>query len=99
MESGKGRSAEQKKSERCPLLYEWHKKQYVGAAHGLAGIYYMLMQVTFQGALHYGGLHLQLLFESVKSKEQLKKHFLNKFNCAIKTHLNTFPDSAINTLI
>ncbi|XP_071400523.1 lanC-like protein 2 [Centroberyx affinis] len=44
VESGKNLSAEQKKTERCPLLYEWHKKQYVGAAHGLAGIYYMLMQ-------------------------------------------------------
>ncbi|XP_067107836.1 lanC-like protein 2 isoform X6 [Osmerus mordax] len=45
VESGKNLSSEEKKTERCPLLYEWHKKQYVGAAHGLAGIYYMLMQV------------------------------------------------------
>lgn len=44
LESGKSLSKEEKRSERCPLLYEWHKKQYVGAAHGLAGIYYMLMQ-------------------------------------------------------
>ncbi|KAG5850929.1 hypothetical protein ANANG_G00087600 [Anguilla anguilla] len=44
LDSGKNLSKEEKKSERCPLLYEWHKKQYVGAAHGLAGIYYMLMQ-------------------------------------------------------
>ncbi|XP_076827463.1 lanC-like protein 2 [Brachyhypopomus gauderio] len=44
MESGKNLSREEKKTERCPLLYEWHKKQYVGAAHGLAGIYYMLLQ-------------------------------------------------------
>lgn len=45
VESGKNMSAEQKKTDRCPLLYEWHKKQYIGAAHGMAGIYYMLMQV------------------------------------------------------
>lgn len=45
VESGKNMSAEQKKTERCPLLYEWHKKQYIGAAHGMAGIYCMLMQV------------------------------------------------------
>lgn len=45
VESGKNMSAEQKKTDRCPLVYEWHKKQYIGAAHGLAGIYYMLMQV------------------------------------------------------
>lgn len=44
-ESGKNMSAEQKKTDRCPLLYEWHKKQYIGAAHGMAGIYYILMQV------------------------------------------------------
>ncbi|GAA6219516.1 lanC-like protein 2 [Lates japonicus] len=44
VESGKNLSAEQKKTDRCPLLYEWHKKQYIGAAHGLAGIYYTLMQ-------------------------------------------------------
>lgn len=50
MESGKNFSAEQKKSERCPLLYEWHKKQYVGAAHGMAGIYYLLLQVRGGGA-------------------------------------------------
>lgn len=45
VESGKSMSADQKKTDRCPLLYEWHKKQYIGAAHGMAGIYYMLMQV------------------------------------------------------
>ncbi|XP_067867694.1 lanC-like protein 2 [Heterodontus francisci] len=44
IESGKNLSKEERKAERCPLLYQWHKKQYVGAAHGLAGIYYMLMQ-------------------------------------------------------
>ncbi|XP_061821075.1 lanC-like protein 2 [Nerophis lumbriciformis] len=44
IQSGKNLSAELKKSERCPLLYEWHKKQYIGAAHGLAGIFDMLMQ-------------------------------------------------------
>nr|XP_058152561.1 lanC-like protein 2 isoform X2 [Dasypus novemcinctus] len=44
IESGKTLSREERKSERCPLLYQWHRKQYVGAAHGMAGIYYMLMQ-------------------------------------------------------
>uniref|UniRef100_G1KTY8 LanC like glutathione S-transferase 2 n=1 Tax=Anolis carolinensis TaxID=28377 RepID=G1KTY8_ANOCA len=44
IESGKNLSREERKTERCPLLYQWHKKQYVGAAHGMAGIYYMLMQ-------------------------------------------------------
>lgn len=26
-------------------MYEWYQEYYVGAAHGLAGIYYFLMQV------------------------------------------------------
>ncbi|XP_017292405.1 lanC-like protein 2 [Kryptolebias marmoratus] len=59
MESGKNMSAEQKKTDRCPLLYEWHKKQYIGAAHGLAGIYYMLMQPEAQ-------VHPDLLSEIVR---------------------------------
>ncbi|XP_077428663.1 glutathione S-transferase LANCL1 [Vanacampus margaritifer] len=33
-----------------PLLYEWYGEQYVGAAHGLAGIYYFLMQSGFVAA-------------------------------------------------
>ncbi|XP_069067603.1 lanC-like protein 2 isoform X1 [Pleurodeles waltl] len=44
IESGKTLSKEERKTDRCPLLFQWHNKQYVGAAHGLAGIYYMLMQ-------------------------------------------------------
>ena len=28
-----------------PLMYSWHDKQYIGAAHGLAGIMTILMQV------------------------------------------------------
>lgn len=26
-------------------MYEWYQEYYIGAAHGLAGIYYYLMQV------------------------------------------------------
>lgn len=29
-----------------PLMYEWYQERYIGAAHGLAGIYYYLMQVN-----------------------------------------------------
>ncbi|XP_023339953.1 lanC-like protein 2 isoform X2 [Eurytemora carolleeae] len=29
---------------RCPLMYEWHGKRYYGAAHGLSGIYTVLLQ-------------------------------------------------------
>ncbi|XP_018327913.1 lanC-like protein 2 [Agrilus planipennis] len=29
---------------KCPLMYEWHGKYYLGAAHGVAGILYLLLQ-------------------------------------------------------
>ncbi|XP_051266215.1 lanC-like protein 2 [Dicentrarchus labrax] len=67
LESGKNMSAEQKKTDRCPLLYEWHKKQYIGAAHGMAGIYYMLMQ---PGAK----VHLDILSELVRPSIDYVRH-------------------------
>ncbi|KAJ8438248.1 hypothetical protein Cgig2_030613 [Carnegiea gigantea] len=33
---------------RCPLMYEWHGKQYWGAAHGLAGIMHILMDMELK---------------------------------------------------
>ncbi|KAJ8910863.1 hypothetical protein NQ315_010810 [Exocentrus adspersus] len=30
---------------KCPLMYQWHDSYYLGAAHGLSGILYMLLQV------------------------------------------------------
>ncbi|XP_064613833.1 glutathione S-transferase LANCL1-like isoform X1 [Liolophura sinensis] len=33
----------------CPLMFTWHDKHYLGAAHGMAGILYMLMQVPDPG--------------------------------------------------
>ena len=29
---------------RCPLMYEWHNKKYYGAAHGIIGILFVLLQ-------------------------------------------------------
>ncbi|RZB66625.1 lanC-like protein 2 [Asbolus verrucosus] len=31
---------------KCPLMYQWHGSYYLGAAHGLSGILYLLLQVT-----------------------------------------------------
>ncbi|KAK5850300.1 hypothetical protein PBY51_014561 [Eleginops maclovinus] len=67
LDSGKSLSLEQKKTERCPLLYEWHQKQYIGAAHGLAGIFYMLMQ---PGA----GVPPDILQESVRPSIDYVRH-------------------------
>uniref|UniRef100_A0A0V0I1N9 Putative lanC-like protein GCL2-like n=1 Tax=Solanum chacoense TaxID=4108 RepID=A0A0V0I1N9_SOLCH len=33
---------------RCPLMYEWHGKRYWGAAHGLAGIMHVLMEMELK---------------------------------------------------
>ena len=35
-------------------MYTWHEKHYVGAAHGIVGIIYMLLQVKNQ----MSGLHM-----------------------------------------
>ncbi len=39
-----GRRLAKKRRSRFNLLYEWHESEYVGAAHGLAGIFLMLLQ-------------------------------------------------------
>lgn len=31
---------------RAPLMYQWHGKHYLGAAHGLSGIMYILLQAA-----------------------------------------------------
>lgn len=46
IKSGKTSSREEKKAERHPLLYQWRRKQYAGVAHGVAGMYCMLMPVS-----------------------------------------------------
>ncbi|XP_046555630.1 lanC-like protein 2 [Haliotis rubra] len=43
LDSGQRMSKDQGRSH--PLMYAWHDKHYLGSAHGLAGIFYMLMQV------------------------------------------------------
>ncbi|KAF2285997.1 hypothetical protein GH714_009579 [Hevea brasiliensis] len=34
--------------DKCPLMYEWHGKKYWGAAHGLAGIMHVLMDMELK---------------------------------------------------
>lgn len=43
LKSGKQFSVKEKSDS--PLLWQWHDKVYFGAAHGMAGILYMLLQV------------------------------------------------------
>jgi lantibiotic modifying enzyme len=36
------------KSGRCPLMFEWYGEKYWGAAHGLAGIMHVLMDMDLK---------------------------------------------------
>ncbi|XP_014881899.1 glutathione S-transferase LANCL1 [Poecilia latipinna] len=45
--SGQQLSRKLRLQNQSPLMYEWYQEQYVGAAHGLAGIYYFLLQPGF----------------------------------------------------
>ncbi|XP_018516568.1 glutathione S-transferase LANCL1 [Lates calcarifer] len=45
--SGEHLSRKFRVQNQSPLMYEFYQEQYVGAAHGLAGIYYFLMQPGF----------------------------------------------------
>ncbi|CAN9498129.1 unnamed protein product [Ophioblennius macclurei] len=47
LESGERFSRKIQIQNQSPLMFEWYQEQYVGAAHGLAGIYYFLMQPGF----------------------------------------------------
>ncbi|KAG8559088.1 hypothetical protein GDO81_017235 [Engystomops pustulosus] len=43
--SGENFAVHKRMKNLSPLLYEWYGEYYVGPAHGLAGIYYYLMQI------------------------------------------------------
>lgn len=51
--SGEHLSRKFRVQNQSPLMYEWYQEQYVGAAHGLAGIYYFLMQPGFVSVVEY----------------------------------------------
>ncbi|XP_075904719.1 glutathione S-transferase LANCL1 isoform X2 [Nelusetta ayraudi] len=53
--SGVQQSRKFRAQNQSPLMYEWYQEKYVGAAHGLAGIYYFLMQpglVAYEEHVH-----------------------------------------------
>ena len=43
LDSGKRLSRRERSNS--PLMFMWHEKHYVGAAHGIVGIIFMLLQV------------------------------------------------------
>lgn len=40
-----GKKYSSKNNSEAPLMYSWHDKEYLGGAHGLAGILFILLQV------------------------------------------------------
>ncbi|KAM8933904.1 glutathione S-transferase LANCL1 [Pelodytes ibericus] len=44
LDSGERLAGHRNLTAQSPLMYEWYQEYYVGPAHGLAGIYYFLMQ-------------------------------------------------------
>lgn len=54
VESGKklAKSLQSQGRKTPPLMFEWHKKKYLGAAHGLAGILYLLLKVKEHLGVH-----------------------------------------------
>uniref|UniRef100_A0A4W5P520 Glutathione S-transferase LANCL1 n=1 Tax=Hucho hucho TaxID=62062 RepID=A0A4W5P520_9TELE len=53
--SGEGQSQRFRCQDQSPLMYEWYQEQYVGPAHGLAGIYYFLMILNLKKTPSYSG--------------------------------------------
>jgi hypothetical protein len=43
-----------------PLMYMWHEKKYLGAAHGISGILYTLLMVRVLSLVFIHGCFLQL---------------------------------------
>jgi hypothetical protein len=41
------RYAKQSRSS-SPLMYQWHEKEYMGAAHGVSGILFLLLRVRVE---------------------------------------------------
>ncbi|XP_054152895.1 lanC-like protein 2 [Oppia nitens] len=46
IQSGLKTAIKDKVNDKCPLMYYWHEKVYIGAAHGLVGIIYMLLEAN-----------------------------------------------------
>ncbi len=46
IKSGRNLSNSIKKSGKPPLMYEWHGKKYIGAAHGISGILYIILHLA-----------------------------------------------------
>jgi hypothetical protein len=65
IKSGKRYSAANEFSKSTPLMFAWHDSEYIGAAHGLAGILYTLLLAI--GDVPELDKHLQSLIRFFKN--------------------------------
>ncbi|CAF1179816.1 unnamed protein product [Rotaria sp. Silwood1] len=67
-----GEKYAQKTNSKSPLMYKWHDSEYLGAAHGISGIVYLLLKVaqneSFIHLRSYVDSHLLPTIEFLKSK-------------------------------
>ncbi|XP_038045099.1 lanC-like protein 2 [Patiria miniata] len=54
-----GGTLSKREKSKSPLMYAWHEKNYVGAAHGMCGILCLLMQVTAPWAQQFLHSHIK----------------------------------------
>jgi len=54
-------------------MYSWHDKHYLGAAHGLSGIFYMLLQVK-------RSLVSKIIYNGYNEKEVCVDFIINDFH-------------------
>ncbi|UJR27908.1 hypothetical protein I4U23_009169 [Adineta vaga] len=66
---------------KSPLMYQWHESEYLGAAHGVSGIIYLLLKVThhdsFSCLRSYVDSHLIPTVEFLKTKRLPSGNYLS----------------------
>ncbi|CAF1071789.1 unnamed protein product [Adineta ricciae] len=64
-----------------PLMYQWHDSEYLGAAHGVSGIIYLLLKVacddSFSSLRQYVNSHLLPTIEFLKTKRLPSGNYLS----------------------
>lgn len=77
--SGKNMAAETLNGP--PLMYEWHGKKYLGAAHGIAGILFVLIQVNFKSFINIKFVMLFIFLQSLEYLTEDKQEELQPLIC------------------
>ncbi|CAF1198665.1 unnamed protein product [Rotaria sordida] len=79
-----GEKYAKKSCSRSPLMYQWHDSEYLGAAHGVSGIIYLLLKVacddSFSNLQSYVQSHLIPTVEFLTSKRLPSGNYLSSSN-------------------